>query len=402
MTSTASVVVVSHGRPASLRLCLLALSQQTFRPFELVIVCDSQSQDVPLSLGWRDGVKLVAFDDLNISAARNLGIAQSAGSVVAFIDDDACAEPTWLGRLVAPFSDPAVAASTGYVRGRNGISFQSRAQKIDRLGETTDLPLEGLDPVCLPPPRDGAIKTVGTNCAFRRSALVTLGGFDESFQFFHDETDLNMRLADAGHSTAVVPLAQVHHQVAASPRRRRDRMPLDLSLVGQSQRLFLHKHCPADCANEAWREFSREQRSRLLQHMVNGRCEPGDVDRLLSGLLGVERPASTSVDLTVSQPFLSFELVDPPLESLWETSHDPSGRLAQKDGDGGVIRTVFRFFRSAHFHQIRFVEPGLWLHTGGIWGKSLRNDQIVTFCGYEERIEREWRLVAAIRNSLHT
>jgi GT2 family glycosyltransferase len=60
------------------------------------------------------------------------------------------------------------------------------------------------------------VKTEGTNCAFRRDVLAGLGGFDPAFRYFLDETDVNLRLAEAGARTVIVPRALVHHGSAAS------------------------------------------------------------------------------------------------------------------------------------------------------------------------------------------
>ena len=145
-----------------------------------------------------------------VIVADQAGIAAvAAGNVIAFIDDDAVPEPSWLTHLTAPFGDPAVAASGGYVIGRNGISFQWKGRTVDRNAQTETLPMTGAEVFTGTP--DRAIKTEGTNIAIRRDVLVALSGFDPAFAFYVDETDLNMRLAHAGHRTVIVPMAQVHH-----------------------------------------------------------------------------------------------------------------------------------------------------------------------------------------------
>ena len=114
-----SVVVVSRGRVADLPLCLIGLSQLDYPSFEIVLVADPEGIAAVQVLDFVDQVKQVTFDEPNISAARNLGIAQAAGDIVAFIDDDAVAEPTWLTHLMKGFEQPEVACAGGFVIGRS-------------------------------------------------------------------------------------------------------------------------------------------------------------------------------------------------------------------------------------------------------------------------------------------
>ena len=53
--------------------------------------------------------------------------------------------------------------------------------------------------------------------AVRRDVLARLGGFDEAYHYYLDETDLNWRLHLGGYQTQLVPLAQVVHGFAPPP-----------------------------------------------------------------------------------------------------------------------------------------------------------------------------------------
>ena len=148
-----SVVIVSHGRPESLLWCLSALAGVAYQPFEIVVVADLAACAYVGESPYAGRIKLVAFEEPNIAAARNKGVAEAAGEIIAFIDDDAAAEPLWLHHLVSGFKLPEVMCTGGYVRGRNGISFQWTARQVDGAGRTETLAAESQHSV-YPPNED--------------------------------------------------------------------------------------------------------------------------------------------------------------------------------------------------------------------------------------------------------
>ncbi|MDX5389850.1 MAG: glycosyltransferase, partial [Rhodobacterales bacterium] len=378
-----SIVIVSRQRPATLSLCLAALARLTYPTYEVIVVADQSGLQAVSDLPFSGSIKSVAFDEPNISAARNRGIAQAAGQIVAFIDDDAVPEPRWLDHLVLPFVDTDVAAAGGYVLGRNGISFQWRGRIVDQTGTAQDVTLNQRNPTVLTPPPGWAVKTEGTNMAVRREVLAQMGGFDPAFHFYLDETDVNMRLAALGYSTAIVPLAQVHHGYAASPRRREDRTVRDLHQIAASTIVFLRKHCSPLRQEATLGAAFAEQRKRLLSQMIAGQQEPRDLRRLLQGWsegLAEGRLRNLTAPMSMPDPQADFL----PFQSLFSSGHcivqgypsqmrvlrNQARQLVEK----GHTVSLFVLSRTALYHRVRFDPAGYWEQTGGVFGRSDRRD----------------------------
>ncbi len=393
-----SVIVVSRDRPTALRRCLRGLSQLDYPNYEIVVVADEPGLAQVDAGPFATQVKSVRFDEANISAARNLGIAAAAGEIVAFIDDDAVPEPTWLRHLASAFADDDVTAAGGYVIGRNGISFQWTARSVDSRGVATPIAIEGDRPVLLHPTPDRAIKTEGTNMAVRREVLADMGGFDPAYRFYLDETDLNMRLARKRLATAIVPLARVHHGFAESPRRRADRVPTTLFEQGASLSVFLRRHAPASTHDAARAADFSEQRKRLTRHLIDGKIEPRDMRRLLAGLrdgyrAGAERPLDSLPPLPrAAEGFRPFPTRFSGATRLlaarpWSARRQQeTARQMARDGDGV---TLMVFGLHARRHTVRFTDDGIWEHSGGLFGKSLRTQPPVRLWSFARRIRDE-------------
>lgn len=366
-----SIVILSRHRPQALALCLAALERQDHPDFELVLVADPAGLDLRPDLA----IKRIAFDQPNVSAGRNLGIAQASGRVIAFIDDDALAPPNWARRICAAFADPRVIAATGFTRGPDGLAWQTRGERIAPSGES--FAMDVTDAVSLAP-RDGCpVSTIGTNCAFRRDALLAIGGFDPAFRYFLDESDVNMRMAarfpDA--LTAIIPEAEVIHGIAEGPLRAAQGVPRSLTDIGRSAVIFAHRnqaHLPP---------LEREQRQRLLRHMVSGRLDPPAVGRLLASLRRGMAEALHRPPPAPPAPILSEETGFLPLNATpcasgaplvltgwhWQ-ARDLRARAAQAVADG---RTACLLLLTPTIlpHELTLTPGGWWEQRGGLWGR---------------------------------
>lgn len=388
-----SVVIASRGRPDALRLCLTALSQSRHPAFEVVVVTDAEGQAALAS--WGNRIRVRHCDEANIGRARNIGIEAAAGEVVAFLDDDALPEPGWLAALTAPFEDETVAAAGGFVRGPGHFGWQWRARAAFADGSCRDLVLESDAPIVLRGRLGRGIKTEGTNMAVRRGVLTAMGGFDPAYRFYLDETDLNLRLAAMGARTAIVPQAQVHHGYLASPRRRDDRVPRDLSDIGASLAVFLRRHGARLDGNARIEAERMAQKQRLLHHMQWGRIAPGDVGRLMASFeAGVSegrlRPLERLVPLDEPPPaFSPLRDIGSALPSVWLSARPFTARAQMAEavqiaGRGHVV-TLLVLWPDARRHRIRFDPRGVWVQSGGLFGPSLPGDPAFRRWRFAER-----------------
>ncbi|MEY8881496.1 glycosyltransferase family 2 protein [Donghicola sp. XS_ASV15] len=400
MLPSVSVVVVSQGRETLLARCLKALSQQQRVRAEVIVVTSDQAVEYLSEKGWTDRVKVVRMNDENISVARNRGIDEASGDVVAFIDDDAVAEPGWLYYLLQPFVDAGVDAASGFTIGRNGFSFQWKAETIDAAGVSHPLavPEDRISVFTSKPER--AIKTIGTNMAVRREALLALNGFDPRYRFYLDDSDLAMRLAARSAKLAIVPMARVHHAFAPSRRRSPQRVPKTLYEIGASQSVFTKTHLSPELIQSAGRDFCKAQKQRLIKLMQAGALGPEEVAFLMvtleDGLLDGRSRKAVERGLVRAKADRFFPLVDSQKCAIFVQSGRIFGRKSlnqrAKDAvDAGELGIVIELSPTALYHCRYYDDAGFWKQRGGIWGKSLRSQSLFRLSTFQTRARAEIR-----------
>jgi GT2 family glycosyltransferase len=213
-----SVVVCSYAddRFDDLLACLESVRGQTLDPYDLVVVVD---HNPPLLERLRraapDVVAIENSGPKGLSSARNTGVAVARGDVVAFLDDDAFAEPSWLERMAPHFEDERVAGVGGAIL-PHWSAGRPRwfPEEFDWVVGCT---YRGL-PVQVAPVRN----LIGANMSFRREALAAAGGFalklgrtGESPLGNNEDTELSIRVRRSIRGSALLydPDARVRHRV---------------------------------------------------------------------------------------------------------------------------------------------------------------------------------------------
>lgn len=213
-----SIVINTYNRLKSLPVALEAIRQLRYPNVEVVVV-DGPSDDGTmdyLQTFWKGRIKICSCPEANLSKSRNIGILNASGDIVCFTDDDGIPEPDWIDRLVKAYENPRVAAAGGWVRNHTGVDYQTK-HIISSRASTSEVMIEDAKDVPDSTPfADKFPGLIGVNSSFRRSHLMEVGGFDEEYAYFLDETDVLVRLVDAGYQIAMVPEAEVHHKYAPS------------------------------------------------------------------------------------------------------------------------------------------------------------------------------------------
>jgi len=111
-----SVVIPHLNQPAFLDRCLASLMAGARQPHEIVVV-DNGSKDMPQSIcDAYPGVRLIREETPGPGPARNRGIAETTGEILAFIDADCLADPNWLAAATTAMADPTAQILGGDVR----------------------------------------------------------------------------------------------------------------------------------------------------------------------------------------------------------------------------------------------------------------------------------------------
>lgn len=165
----------------------------------VVVTMKDRSEIEPIARFERsdfEDYEVILRRDEGISRARNAGIREADAEKVAFVDDDAVPLGDYLAEAAAVLDDHAAVAG------------RVVHPDDDVFGEIPTWYDQGDEP--------GSTGTlVGCNMAFRTEVFDAVGGFDEGFEWGHDETEFSDRLREE-YDVHYDPALAVRHPYATS------------------------------------------------------------------------------------------------------------------------------------------------------------------------------------------
>jgi glycogen synthase len=271
-----SLVINTYNRMHTLPNTLEAIQFLRYPDLEVLVV-DGPSTDGTreyLQAFWQGQLKILTCEFANLSKSRNVGIQHATGDIVCFTDDDGIPEPDWLDQLVLAYADDKVAAAGGWVRNHTGVAYQTK-YIVSTRNSMSEVMIESPEklPECLPfaPKFPGLI---GVNSSFRRTALLEVGGFDEEYAYYLDETDVILRLIDAGYRVDINPNAEVHHKYAPSHIRAPNGAARSWLQIMTSTVYYIIKAAPLGTKLSDTFKLVAEQKQRFIRetkiYLANG------------------------------------------------------------------------------------------------------------------------------------
>ncbi|KAA3613236.1 MAG: glycosyltransferase [Calditrichaeota bacterium] len=197
-----SVILPSYNSETTIEPVLTALKNQSYNdPYEIILVDSSEDKTPEIVRSKFPEIKYIHLKTkTDPGTARNLGLKESTGKYILFIDSDCVAQPDWIEKMVSMHDSTDHAAVGGGVI--NGNDPKNNVAWAGYMAEFREfIPEQGRREV-------GHIPTC--NISYKRRYLEDLGGFNPNY-YPQEDLDFNHRLVESGATILFNPEAQVAH-----------------------------------------------------------------------------------------------------------------------------------------------------------------------------------------------
>ena len=213
-----TVVVVTHDGADEIEECLDRLVGSGAGSPRVVVVDNASSDGTPeLVKSSNPTVELIVLPkNYGYGLGANVGSQRSNREFIAFLNQDARASASWLEESIAALEDDPLAAfvTPKILIKQNQARINTCGNSIHVTGITT---CRGYDqPAEFFAQREFVVGMSGAALVGRLDAFRRLGGFEESFFMYYEDTDLSLRSALAGFRCLYEPKAIVAHSFEPS------------------------------------------------------------------------------------------------------------------------------------------------------------------------------------------
>lgn len=280
------MVVCTYNRRQSVERTLLALREQTYRPYEVIVVNGPSTDGTGEALKrYEESARIFDCPVAASGQARNVGVSHAASEIIAFVDDDAIPRPDWLANMVRPFRDKRVSSVGGPTFDVPLNCFDWKICTSTRLGVVdVDSPgpigrYQGIGVDRFP-------YLAGCNVAHRRSALQEVGGFNTSLPYVYDDVDVSCHLNDAGFRFEYIERLQVSHYRESNATRDGAQVVVDPYALALGRIVFA-AHCQltsegVEQVMQLALHWEAEWLDRAATHLDSGDLSPDQYERFVA------------------------------------------------------------------------------------------------------------------------
>jgi len=209
-----SVILITRNRKADLLDCLDSIIRQSYRPIEIVIV--DNNSEVELLEPCKEKIshaEQVSFkflkqeENKGVAGGRNVGVINSAGEILVFIDDDAVfATGDALEKVVSRFSNDKSLGILAF-KSQNYLSKKVDPNEFPHCNKLRN-----------PDKRFETTYFIGVGHAIKKEVFAKIGLYPPDFFYSMEEYDLSYRAIDNGYQIIYDPAVCVYHKVSQPER----------------------------------------------------------------------------------------------------------------------------------------------------------------------------------------
>jgi glycosyltransferase involved in cell wall biosynthesis len=196
-----SVIVPVYNGEGTIEECVESIFALSFPRDEIeLLLIDNDSSDGTAAIldRFRGDAKILSEKKRGPSAARNRGLANASGDIIAFTDADCTVHREWLTHLIEPLTEERAGISGGTILSKRPCN------DVEEFGERIHDHRLAIE-------YDSPPYAITMNWASPRAVLEEVGWFDEELLRCED-CDLSYRILAAGYRIAYAPDAIIYHR----------------------------------------------------------------------------------------------------------------------------------------------------------------------------------------------
>ena len=255
--NTASIIIVTYNSAAFIQSCLESIYAAISEKNTEVIIWDNASTDTTvkkIKKHFPQATIMASPTNDGFAAGVNGAAKQAANDILILLNPDTVVEKKWATALLSTFEEHrkvgAVNSKTkiviegkeyiqnagnyvfydGHSRDRGAVITEKREQRYETDSEYYQ--------------KETTVDAFsGVSVAIPRELFLSLGGFDEHFFMYYEDTDFSLRLQKAGYSIWYQPKSELKHIHSASSE---EWSPFFVFQTELNRLLFLWKHFPLE------------------------------------------------------------------------------------------------------------------------------------------------------------
>jgi len=215
-----SIIIVNYNGKKWLKQCIDSLFQQTYKPYEIIIV-DNNSEDGSVEYLKKNYKKITLIendDNYGFAKGNNIGLEKAKGDYIVLLNNDTYVEKDFLKKMVHAFDEiPHLAIA------QSQLVLMNNTNKLDTCGgfwtDTAFLYHVGnhKDKSISQYTSSFPVFTVkAASVIIKKSVIDTLGLFDDDFWCYYEETDFCQRAWLAGYECWYYPKATTYHAMGGT------------------------------------------------------------------------------------------------------------------------------------------------------------------------------------------